>query len=309
VSALMIFIKTLKGQFIDCPFNLIIMKERNWRFIYTGVNGPYFNMAVDEALLHSVQKGDPPVLRLYEWNPATISIGYFQEVEKAVDLDKCNRSGVKLVRRITGGRAVLHNKELTYSFCGYSKTFPELGKNVAETYQTISTALLVSLKALGIEAQWVKPSREERNIKNSFAVKGDKLSEKNIFDLPCFSSFSRYEISFQGKKLIGSAQRRFGDFFLQHGSILLRKGELKLTYFLPKDNSFKKIYVEENSTNLGEIRGGEVSYLEIIRSLKQGFGRFFQKDFDESLLAPEELKNTQRFIEEKYSKDEWNLKF
>ncbi|MFH0930477.1 MAG: biotin/lipoate A/B protein ligase family protein [Candidatus Zixiibacteriota bacterium] len=294
---------------MDYPFNLIIMKEQTWRFIDTGKNDPYFNMAVDEVLLHSVQKGCLPVLRLYQWNPATISIGYFQEVEKTVDLDKCNKSGIKLVRRITGGRAVLHNEELTYSFCGSAKAFPGLGQNVTETYQKISGAILLSLKILGIEAQWVKPSREKRNIKNSFAVKGDKLSEKKFFDLPCFSSFSRYEIGFQGKKLIGSAQRRFGDFFLQHGSILLRKGDLKLTYFLPKDNSFKKIYIEENSTSLGEIRGEEVSYFEIIRSLKQGFGSFFQKDFDESLLAPDELKNTQRFIEEKYSKDEWNLKF
>ncbi|MCJ7497235.1 MAG: lipoate--protein ligase family protein [candidate division Zixibacteria bacterium] len=294
---------------MDYLLNLIIMKEQNWRFIYTGKNDPYFNMALDEVLLHSVQKGCPPVLRLYQWDPATISIGYFQEVEKVVDLDKCNRSGIKLVRRITGGRAVLHNEELTYSFCGSSKDFPGLGKNVAETYQTISTALLVSLKALGIEAQWVKPPRKERNIKNSFAVKRDRLYKNKLFDLPCFSSFSRYEISFQGKKLIGSAQRRFGNYFLQHGSILLKKEDLRLTYFLPKDNSFKKIYVEENSTSLGEIRGGEVSYLEIIRSLKQGFGRFFKKDFDESLSNPNELKNTQRLIEEKYSKDEWNLKF
>ena len=294
---------------MDYPFNIIIMKEQTWRFIDTGKNDPYFNMAVDEVLLHSVQKGCPPVLRLYQWNPATISIGYFQEVEKTVGLDKCNKSGIKLVRRITGGRAVLHNEELTYSFCGSSKAFPELGQNVTETYQKISGAILLALKILGIEAQWVKPSRGGRNMKNSFAVKRDKLSEKKFFDLPCFSSFSRYEISFQGKKLIGSAQRRFGDFFLQHGSILLKKEDLRLTYFLPKDNSFKKIYVEENSTSLGEIRDGEVSYLEIIRSLKQGFGRFFKKDFDESLLTLDELKNTQRLIEEKYSKDEWNLKF
>jgi lipoate-protein ligase A len=294
---------------MDYLLNLIIMKEQNWRFIYTGKNDPHFNMALDEVLLHSVQKGCPPVLRLYQWDPTAISIGYFQEAEKVVDLDKCNKSGIKLVRRITGGRAVLHNEELTYSFCGSSKDFPELGQSVTETYQKISGAILLSLKIFGIEAQWVKPSREGRKMKNSFAVKGDKLSENKLFDLPCFSSFSRYEISFQGKKLIGSAQRRFGDFFLQHGSILLKKEDLRLTYFLPKDNSFKKIYVEENSTSLGEIIGGEVSYLEIIRSLKQGFGSFFKKDFDESLLTPDELKNTQRLIEEKYSKNEWNLKF
>jgi lipoate-protein ligase A len=284
------------------------MKDQNWRFIYTGKNDPYFNMAVDEVLLHSVQKGYPPVLRLYQWNPATVTIGYFQEVEKSVDLDRCNKSGIKFVRRITGGRAVLHDEEMTYSFCGSSKDFPELGENVAETYQTISTALLVSLKVLGIEAHWVKPSREEANRKNLLAAKRDRLSKNKFFDLPCFSSFSRYEISLQGKKLIGSAQRRFGNYFLQHGSILLTIGNFKLINLLPKDNSFRKRHVEENSISLREIRGGEVSYLEVIRSLKQGFGSFFQKDFDESLLSTDELKNIQRLIEEKYSRDEWNLK-
>ena len=285
------------------------MPIQKWRFIYTGQGDPYFNMAVDEALLSSVQDGSSPILRLYEWNPPGVSIGYFQKVNKTVDIDKCLRKGVKLVRRITGGRAVLHNEELTYSFSGSCKIFPELGDNIFETYKQISKALLSSLSILGVEAQWVKPSGGMINKEDPAYKKESKPYTKNSFILPCFSSFSRYEISFQGKKLIGSAQRRFGDFFLQHGSILLKKEDLRLTYFLPKDNSFKKIYVEENSTSLGEIIGGEVSYLEIIRSLKQGFGSFFKKDFDESLLTPDELKNTQRLIEEKYSKNEWNLKF
>jgi len=276
---------------------MFFMRKQKWRLVYTGQNDPYFNMAVDETLLNSVQKGYPPVLRLYEWNPATISIGYFQAVKKTVDLNKCNRSGVKLVRRITGGRAVLHSKELTYSFCGSSKAFPELGKNVAETYQKISAALLFSLRVLGIEAQWLKPKKE------------DKLSAKTFFKLPCFSSFSRYEISFQGKKLIGSAQRRFGDFFLQHGSILLMNGELTLTDFLPLDSSSKKISIEESSTNIDEIKGGKIEHFEIIQSLKEGFSKFFQKDFAEDLLSSEELKETQRLREKKYSKESWNFKF
>lgn len=272
------------------------MKNQNWRFIYTGINDSYFNMAVDEALLNSVRKGSPPVLRLYEWNPATVSIGYFQAVKKTVDLDKCDKSGVKLVRRITGGRAVLHHEELTYSFCGSSKDFPELGRNVVETYQRISLALLSSLKALGIEAEWGKPKEE-------------KLSAKPSYNLPCFSSFSRYEISFQGRKLIGSAQRRFGDFFLQHGSILLKNGGLKLADFLPLNRSSKRIEHEYNSITIEKIKGYEIKPWQLTRFLKEGFSNFFQKTLADDLLTTYELKEVTRLREIKYSKASWNLRY
>ena len=274
------------------------MENQSWRFTYTGENDPYFNMAADEVLLSSVQKGSPPVLRLYEWNPATISIGYFQVVKKTVDLDKCDKSGVKLVRRITGGRAVLHNKELTYSFCGSSRDFPELGRNVSETYQRISQALLLSLKILGIEAQWGKPKNEKSS------------SGKPFCNLPCFSSFSRYEISFQGKKLIGSAQRRFGDFFLQHGSILLKNGSLEITDLLPADNSlYREIDLEDNSISLEEIKGNKIERLQIIQSLREGFSRFFQRDFAENFLTFYEQERACKLIKEKYIKENWNYKY
>jgi lipoate-protein ligase A len=274
------------------------MKNQSWRFIYTGVGDPYSNMATDEVLLNSVQKGSPPVLRVYEWNPAAISIGYFQAVKKTVDIDRCDKAGVKLVRRITGGRAVLHNKELTYSFCGSSRNFPELGRNVSETYQRISQALLFSLEVLGIEAQWAKP-------------KNDKSSSgKSFYNLPCFSSFSRYEISFQGKKLIGSAQRRFGDFFLQHGSILLNNERLGVTGFLPADNSLSGgIDLEENSIGLEGIKGNKIELLQLIQSLREGFSRFFQRDFAEDFLTSYEQEGACRLIKEKYTKESWNYKY
>lgn len=274
------------------------MKNQSWRFIYTGENNPYFNMAIDEVLLNSVQEGLPPVLRLYEWNPATVSIGYFQAVKKTVDMDKCDKAGVKLVRRITGGRAVLHNKELTYSFCGSSRDFTELGINISKTYQRISQALLFSLKVLGIEAQWVKPKNEKSSSPNSF------------YNLPCFSSFSRYEISFQGKKLIGSAQRRFGDFFLQHGSILIKNERPEFTDFLPAGNSLSEgIDLEENSIALEEIKGNKIERLQIIQSLREGFSRFFQRDFEEDFLTSYEQERACKLMKEKYAKESWNYKY
>jgi lipoate-protein ligase A len=285
------------------------MLKQNWRFIYSGQNDPYFNMAIDEALLSSVQSGAAPILRLYEWNPPGISIGYFQSANKTVDINKCLRKGIKIVRRVTGGRAVLHNDELTYSFCGSSRSFPELGNSISETYKQISKALLSSLLILGVEAQWVKPSVEKTGKNNPLGKKGDKFYTKTFFDQPCFSSFSRYEISYQGRKLVGSAQKRFGEIFLQHGSILIKRGELELSGFLPANSLIEGVRLLENSTSIEEIRGRKIEQHEIIRALVIGFSSFFQKDFKEGSLTPEELKTAQKLTIDKYSKNYWNFKF
>ena len=284
------------------------MPIQKWRFIYTGQGDPYFNMAVDEALLSSVQDGSSPILRLYEWNPPGVSIGYFQKVNKTVDIDKCLRKGVKLVRRITGGRAVLHNEELTYSFSGSCKIFPELGNNIFETYKQISKALLSSLSILGVEAQWVKPSGGMINKEDPAYKKESKPYTKNSFILPCFSSFSRYEISCQGRKLVGSAQRRFREIFLQHGSILLKKEELDLADFLPANSLIKGAKPLENSTSIEKIKGKKIERKEIIRALKRGFSEVFQKDFEEDSLTEEELKTAKELRMNKYSKDFWNFR-
>lgn len=284
------------------------MSIHEWRFIYTGQGDPYFNMAVDETLLSSVQNGSPPILRLYEWNPLGVSIGYFQAVNKTVDRDECLRKGVQLVRRITGGRAVLHNEELTYSFSGSCKIFPELGNNVFETYKQISKALLSSLSILGIEAQWIKPSGGKINTEDPDHKKENKPYATPFFNLPCFSSFSRYEISYQGRKLVGSAQRRFREIFLQHGSILLEKGELDLADFLPANSLIKGAKLLENSTSIEEIRGKKIDRKEIIQGLKEGFSEVFQKDFEEDSLTEEELKTAKELRMNKYSKDFWNFR-
>ncbi len=286
------------------------MSIHEWRFIYTGQGDPYFNMAVDETLLSSVQNGSPPILRVYEWNPPGVSIGCFQAVNKTVDRDECLRKGVKLVRRITGGRAVLHNnEELTYSFSGSCKIFPELGNTVSETYKQISEALLFSLSILGVEAQGVRPSGGGINEGDSSRQKGEKTCTRTFFNPPCFTSFSRYEIGYQGRKLVGSAQRRFGEIFLQHGSILIEKGVLELSDFLPANSLIEGVKLLENSTSIEEIKGRKIERHEIIRALRKGFSELFQKVFKEDSLTSEELKTAQKLSIDKYSKNYWNFKF
>ena len=116
-----------------------------WRLIQEGYHDAYTNMAIDEALLQS----EAPVLRFYRWRPPAISIGYFQKLEEEIDLEECKRQGIDYVRRITGGKAVLHDKELTYSFVISQDLMP---KSIIESYKIISKAILIALGNLGLKA-------------------------------------------------------------------------------------------------------------------------------------------------------------
>lgn len=179
--------------------------ETTWRYlpyeVYTGAE----NMAIDEALLLTMaQTTDPqPVLRFYGWSPATLSLGYAQSYQKEVDVEACLAEGVEIVRRPTGGRAVLHQYELTYSVIA-----PEQDRHVAgtviESYLKISQAILKGLNALGVPAEMVACG----------GLNGASSSA-------CFDAPSWYELVVDGRKLVGSAQVRREGMLLQHGSILL----------------------------------------------------------------------------------------
>jgi lipoate-protein ligase A len=271
-----------------------------WRFIFTGASDAFLNMALDEAILESCQKRYAlPTLRLYLWKPPGISIGYFQTIERTVDLRECEKSNVDVVRRMTGGRAVLHENEMTYSLCACCAEYPGLGRNTNETYQNVSFALLESLKELGIQAEWVKPQRERT-----------ALTGNSFVSRPCFVSNSRYEITVGGKKLIGSAQKRERNTFIQHGSIPLGNGKVSLPEFSRdkniRDNMKKKL--EEKSTNLERILKRRVECQEVISALKRGFCRFFDVTMIEEELTQKELQAAQMLKEKKYATEDWNFR-
>ncbi len=181
-----------------------------WRYIDSGSNIAAYNMAVDEELLARAQAGErTPVLRLYTWSPPAVSLGRFQKIEEAVNADACRKHGFDIVRRITGGRAVLHKDELTYSIVARVDD-PLFPPSVHGTYGVIAAGLLAGLKNLGIAAEIV-----------SHGSRHAHLVAKHAKDPACFSSPSWYEIVVNGNKIIGSAQRRLSGAFLQHGSILI----------------------------------------------------------------------------------------
>ncbi|HNX00587.1 MAG TPA: biotin/lipoate A/B protein ligase family protein, partial [Candidatus Cloacimonadota bacterium] len=161
---------------------------------------PEENMAIDEAILIGLENGfSEPTIRFYDWNPPTVSFGYHQDAEKETDMARIFSKGYGLIRRPTGGRLVLHKNEITYAVI--APLADHLQGNVIDVYSEVSQALAEGFRIMGIQVNFEKgslSSREQREAHN-----------------PCFSSSSRYELSYQGKKIVGSAQVRKNNLFLQ----------------------------------------------------------------------------------------------
>jgi lipoate-protein ligase A len=177
--------------------------KQPWRLIRSAPLPGAMNMALDDALLQAVADGESlPVLRLYRWQPATLTLGYAQKVDAGVDLAACRAAGLDVVRRPTGGRAVLHAVEVTYAVI--AKCAPPFGASVSTSYRLIAGILQATLKQLGLAAELVPG-------------KGRGPQAKAV----CFVAPAQHELLVAGCKVAGCAQKRRGGAFLQHGSLPL----------------------------------------------------------------------------------------
>jgi len=177
-----------------------------WDLILDGAIDGVSNMAIDAALLDEVEESTSPktILRFYSWIRPTLSLGRNQKIEKAVDIEYSRLNGIDVVHRPTGGRAVLHDDELTYAVVSNDST--HFGDTIYGNYKRVSEALCLGFNRLGIPA-----------ILAPDTVKAGATD--NDADPPCFVSTSRYELMVDGRKIVGSAQRRLRRSFLQHGSM------------------------------------------------------------------------------------------
>ena len=243
-----------------------------WNFINTGSKNPYYNMAMDEALLNFVSRGEiDPVIRFYTWNPATLSIGYFQRLQKEIDIDKVKEKGYGLVRRQTGGRGVLHDKELTYSVI-VPESHPNMPSTVTEAYKIISQGLLEGFKNLGFETYFAIPrSIEER----------DKLKQPR--SSVCFDAPSWYELVVEGRKIAGSAQTRQKGVILQHGSILQDIDIDDLFDMFKFKNERLKAKMKENfvqkAVAINDISNQHITLNEMENAFEAGFKKGLNIDF------------------------------
>jgi lipoyl(octanoyl) transferase len=242
-----------------------------------------FNMAVDEFLFRSLVGGLRTCVRFYQWERPTASLGYSQKTENVIDLEFCRRNGIDVVRRITGGKLVLHHREITYSVCS-SDTGTFTG-TLAGSYKLISLALARGLHRMGLEASLAEKSPP-------FYAKGD---------LPCFSHPARDEIEVNGKKIAGSAQKRIGTKFLQHGSIPLAHDEdlLKAVSRLGENPA------EIRMTSLSEALGRPVDFGWAVSRLVEGFEDFFGVRFDALKMMGADKKRIDDIRTGKYEADDW----
>ncbi len=277
------------------------MKKEVWRFIDSGNGSPAFNMALDEALLNWHSEGKiPPIIRFYGWNPPTLSIGYFQNVVKEIDLDSVKKHGLGFVRRPTGGRGVLHEHELTYSVI-VSEEHPEMPKTVTEAYRVISEGILKGFQHLGLEAYFAVPkTKEERD-----ALKAPHSAV-------CFDAPSWYELVVEGRKVAGSAQTRQKGVILQHGSILLDLDEDKLFSLFKYPNERVKERMKKAFKNkavaINEISQRRITLEEAKEAFYKGFSDGLNIELEPYVLTAEELDYVNKIAEERYENDEWNFK-
>lgn len=268
-----------------------------WRFLDTGQGPPAWNMAVDEAMLSAHARGlVPPTVRFYGWDPPTLSIGYFQRAEEDVDIQRLRRRGLGFVRRPTGGRAVLHHRELTYSVV-VSETHPLMPRTVVESYRVISNGLAEGFRRLGLTAHMVP-----RN--------GRRPTEPSFGSAACFESPSWYELVVEGRKIAGSAQLRQNGAILQHGSILqeldveLLLDVLRFPSEEARDAMRKALW--EKAVPIHRLRA-PVTREEMVAAFKAGFEEALGIRLVEGKLTEEE-KRLAAELARRYSDDAWNFR-
>lgn len=278
-----------------------MVKVETWRFIDCSHLDPAINMAIDEAILIAHSTGEvPPTIRFYGWRPPTVSIGYFQHIHKDIDLQAIQRHGLGLVRRMTGGRAVLHADELTYSVI-VDEDHPAIPSAVTEAYRIISQGLLSGFQSLGLDAYFSTPetaAHQEALINPKSAV--------------CFDTPSWYELVVEGRKVAGSAQTRQKGVVLQHGSILIEIDEDKLfdVFRFPSERVKQKIKssFSNKAVAINQLRAQKVTIEEVKQAFKAGFEQGFDIILQEGQLSKREYQLVEELVCTKYAHDDWTFR-
>jgi lipoate-protein ligase A len=264
----------------------------NWRLLLTPPARGAWNMAVDEAILEHIGQGQSdPTLRLYAWEPACLSLGYAQPYAD-VDETRIKERGWEVVRRPTGGRAILHTDELTYSVTAPANE-PRLVGSVLESYNRLAGALLQAVQSLGLSVE----------------MKEGVGGNHNSLNPVCFEVPSAYEITVQGKKLIGSAQARRKEGVLQHGSLPLKGNLARITEALIFVDETARLNAAtgllERATTVESVLGRPVSWNEASQAFLHAFEDKLSLRLEEGVLSESEQKRAEELVCEKYDLPGW----
>ncbi|MFQ6128382.1 MAG: biotin/lipoate A/B protein ligase family protein [Thermoplasmata archaeon] len=246
-----------------------------WRLLETGHSNAFHNMAMDEAIMEARKEGKvPPTLRLYGWSPKAVSIGYFQRLHDGVYVEKCRDLGIDIVRRITGGGAVFHDMEVTYSVVA-SETGDSIPQNIQESYELICAGIVEGLKNAGLEAS-ISPT-------NDVVVGSAKIS--------------------------GNAQTRRKGIILQHGTILLDADyETMLSILKVGGEKTRRGTIcmpRERVTSLRELSLDGYDFQKISSQLVKGFEKALGAELARERPTREELERTEELSRTKYASQQW----
>lgn len=275
-----------------------------------------YNMAVDEVMLDTCRRdagrkneygrdagrvdagqraAAMMVLRIYSWRPSAVSIGYGQEAEKEIDPDLCDRYGIEMVRRITGGRVVLHDQELTYSLVA-PESHPALGGRSGVMLRAVSEALVETLKHFGIPADQATEGR---------------CGSGGNYDV-CFTATGRYEITAGGRKLAGSAQRRSRGVVLQHGSLLLGPGHRRLPLLMPTHEPERRETIarllNHRTVSVAELIPDPPSFEEWADRLSRSMLDRLNVEGKTDVLDAEERRMAESLVRTRYANADWTFR-
>ena len=260
-----------------------------YRFLNTYVQNAAMNMAIDKSILtHHLKDEVPPTLRVFRWSQPSISVGRFQSIEREIVSEVCLERGVAVVRRPTGGRAVYHRDEFTYSIV-ISKHYG-VPSGVVAAYAFLAQGLLAALTFLGVRAEL----SDERVSKHPSAA--------------CFASSTQADLTSDGFKLIGSAQVWKDNTLLQQGSLPLddRAAEFFTMLRFPNEAAMHEALAlyREKTTPLHTF-APNVTWDAVADAFTKGFSTALQVDFVHDTLTHSEWELAKRLVEEKYNKLEW----
>ncbi len=260
--------------------------KATWRLIRSGPADGATNMAVDEAILRAVAREEaPPTLRLYAWEPPCLSLGRGQPVDD-VDRPAVRAAGYDLVRRPTGGHAILHIDELTYSVVAPHHD-PRVAGSIVESYRRLSTGLVRALELLGVER----------------IVADRRVKHRDPEGPVCFEIPSDYEITAAGAKLVGSAQMRARGVVLQHGTVPLQGDIARICSLLARRPDRDR--VRARATTVERALGRAVSWEEAAEALVEGFAETLNLHLAPGDLTAGERAAAGELRAEKYATRRW----
>jgi len=260
-----------------------------WRFLPPVAGPGAFHMAADVAVLEAVRAGvSAPVLRFYRWEPACVTLGKFQPAEGNVRLDNCLGLGIDVVKRPTGGRAILHDHEVTFTIIVREHDMPEAGASIMDSYRELARALEAGMRRLGIPAELIDRHAQARG--------GDPASVMAAGNPACFAAKARCDLMVQGRKIIGSAQMRKDGIILQQNSLPLTVNYAQWESVFYR--SEWQAVAESGAIDLFSAAGRPVEYNEVVEALRYGFETALDIEFTVGTLTEAEEQRARELLPE-----------